>query len=903
MFRTIFLTLFAVLCFALGAAEESLKWNIQKYRNEGESNGAIALSKTENALKITLSRTEKFYGGVYFEAPQNPLNLEKYNTLQIRLHPENEAAEEILEKTVCAVYSTDGGWGSRGLEIQKQQDGTYLASWDIINKPPAGNYGFEPARFFRIRLSFPYAQIPEGEKLNLELLSIKSVTGMSVSTGDPALFAKWKETIKNYRPDLNMDMCSLNPPAKGRLAAPFALVKDGQAVGEIVIPAKASEAEKYAAKELQLWISEITGGKLPIVTASTGKAAIELKTLPGDNIHGAWEISGSNNKVTISGIGNRGVIAGAAAFLENNSDIIWARPNREFGTVYTQKTDFNVVWGKSKYSPKGLYRGWLNNWGGGAYWILPWLLRNGGNYRGTLFYPAQEIPLGMRNEYGGGHNLQSFVPKDDPAFYPVIKGKKVEKLNIWKCQICMSAPNLVKVYAENVRKDFDRKAPAGTDVVNIKIEDNWGVCECAKCTAPIRLPYGKVIKKDHPAFRSTQFFIFLNGVAKELRKNRPDLQIQTYGYFFTSIAPLCKVEPNIWILWCPYPRIDHKTPLCSPVNDNFWQRFVGWQKATPNIIVREYYGILNDGRPLAEVAKFDLQTYFAKGVRSMAPELNTDGKVCYGPGDAIRGSDSNWDLDMLEFWVLTRLYMNPDQDVAKLRKYFIERTFHGGAPAMAKYYEILRATHYQMPGVSGWGAFRNTVNYSKKETELRKYLDEALANANNPLSAHLIARIRVEFDRKMKEQQKNSKASLQDVLYYGWGVAVRENEVYGTTRWNGEKLQDIVRFVMRKSSTGEIRLTLPKDIAGKTLSFRLERGKNFGKKMPHSAVFYGDKWTKDAVPESAWKKNEDGSYDFIWKISDSMTFEKISSFRFQFPVKDIQDGEEAEFIFSNVMLK
>ena len=48
---------------------------------------------------------------------------------------------------------------------------------------------------------------------------------------------------------------------------PLQLAKGGKPCAEIVIPANADVTLKFASEELQLWISKISGAKLPLVNA------------------------------------------------------------------------------------------------------------------------------------------------------------------------------------------------------------------------------------------------------------------------------------------------------------------------------------------------------------------------------------------------------------------------------------------------------------------------------------------------------------------------------------------------------------------------------------------------------------------------------------------------------------
>jgi hypothetical protein len=55
------------------------------------------------------------------------------------------------------------------------------------------------------------------------------------------------------------------------------IVKNGKAAAEIVIPADAPKGEQTAAKELQMWVREITGAELPIINQETTEKNLKIK--------------------------------------------------------------------------------------------------------------------------------------------------------------------------------------------------------------------------------------------------------------------------------------------------------------------------------------------------------------------------------------------------------------------------------------------------------------------------------------------------------------------------------------------------------------------------------------------------------------------------------------------------
>lgn len=707
------------------------------------------------------------------------VNLAEYNTLTCRVRL---ALPPGVKQTLhFHVLDSHSDWSETGFgrHAEALPDGDFLFKWDVIHEPDSVG-GFQVDTFNRLGIGYAFESIPEGTSVVVTLSEVQFHKGQRAITGDPERFEQWQAYISRYTPDYSDSSACLQPPESGRLKAPLGLIVNGQPRGEIVLAATASEAETNAAGELRFWLRQITGAQLPVVAAPTAEKnvklllgagfaapryAADLAALKGSD---GYAVRVSRKTVHIFGAGPKGTLNGVFAFIENNSDIIWARPQKGFGTVFSKRPDFTIAWGDALDRPVGLYRGWQPDYGGdGGVWM--WSNRNRNNY--VSGDPVRSIQWGGRAEFGGGHNLHSALPEGDPRYYPVIDGKKPAELSIWKHQICMSVPDLERTYASNVIQYIRVKAPAGIDTININIEDNWGVCECEQCLAPIRLPDGRVLDNSNPAFRSTQFFIFLNRVTEGINRVYPDMKVQTYAYFFTAIPPELAVNPNIDVLFCPYVRKDHRTPLCSPINDTWWRRLTQWARVSPNVIIREYYGIENGGRPLAEVVAFDLKSYLSLGVRSIAPEIEEDGKMLKSDNH-IYGVEEAFDLNMMEYWILNRLYWNPGASVEGLRKYFIRRTFRESAPEMERFFGAIREAWFKNAQPSDWanipGLLRETVVLPGRETEMRTLLAQAAAKATHPVSRLLIARIQERFEQGLNPVKESDEVTPEVAWRYGW---------------------------------------------------------------------------------------------------------------------------------------
>lgn len=882
----------------------------------------IELGDQQNSAQMILEH-RKAWNSV--RIPVAP-DLEKTNLLKFRAS--FSSSDPKLQNFSLSLYDSQGRLYGTTLSRQSTRKGEeMLFVWDIQNEPNIDK-GTDFKDLKNLVLKFNFGAIPENEELIITIKDMEFVAGPSVVSGDPVRFEKWKHDMANYRPDDSDSSRFLDPPLTGRVENPVALVKNHQPLASIVVAAEAGEPEKNAARELQLWIRRITKAELPIiheVGETEGNLLFlgesfakelysdDLKALSGSD---GFAIRTKGHRVHIFGADpkGKGTLNGVFAFIENNSNLIWARPHPDFGTVYSESADFAAVWADALERPPTKYRGWLPNLGGGTDFAL-WANRNRNNYVGGQ--AAGQLAWGDRVEFGGGHNLQSFIPKEDERYYPVIDGKKPQKLSIWKHQICLSVPDLVSTYAANVVKYIQEKGPVGLDVFNIKIEDNHGVCECEKCLAPLTLPDGTVVKNDNPAFRSTQFFHFLNEVTKKINETFPNLQIQTYAYFYTAVPPLIAVDKNIYVLFCPYVRPDHRNPMYAPINHVWWERLTAWSKMTPNIVIREYYGIFNEGRPLGEVVAADVRADLELGVRSFSAEINPDFSRVWSDG-TLRGGEAEFDLSAMDFWMINRVYWNPEENLEDLRKYYIRRTFREAAPMMDKFFGLVRQGWYEnLRPPSTWGnsanMWKQTIVSKGLLDEMQALLDQALAAAKNPSSQIMVAKIRDRFLGEVGRSQEPleiidpSHPTPSQFLHHGWRSVGRGNTAYSTHLIKDGKSVPAVRLISIERKKGKPNFTtlFSPNVAGKTFRFTVTfvQGAPSLDALPLLSV--SDKDGEEVAPVESYQasKVDADTWEFSWTPKGENTkgkpldLEKITRLQFisQGTAEEIQ-----EFILTNL---
>ncbi|MBE2202977.1 MAG: DUF4838 domain-containing protein [Chthoniobacterales bacterium] len=641
--------------------------------------------------------------------------------------------------------------------------------WDMKHENPTGNKGFDLETVEKVQFFYDNRYLQPGEKVVITIISPQFVRGSVRTGGDPKRYAAFREAIKTLPHDTADSEKTLEAPREGRLPEPLAFIVESQPLGEIVGVASLWTPEGNAVNELYSWIYKLTNGvQTPVLKepsmADNPKIFIgsahakmifpeDLARLKGSD---GCAIRHQGKNIYIFGATPKGTLNGVYTFLENNSDLIWPHPSEFLGAIYTSSANFSIRWADGIHRPPARLWGWMGAVSGPT---LDYQIRNRCNYVGIRSDLSFRY-WGLYMEEGGGHNLHSWIPfslwKTHPEYWAFINGERRHP-NGYKNQICLSNKEGRELFVGNILDRLERTPQMkAADCFNIKIEDNWGSCECDECLRPIRLPDGTLLHKDDIAFRSTEFFLFLNSVANSIHnRGFPEMKIGTYIYFFTVPVPRIPVTRFLRPYFADYVRKDYKEPIFAPINDIWWRTLNAWTAINDNVVMREYTGLYVSFRPLADVAAFDIRAELEAGVREFTSEsLPTQAtSVAYH----APGADQ-LDVSFPEYWIITRLYWDPDADVEQLRKYVLRRSFREASPAMEEFYGILRQLYYQENRTTDFEENEETLRLvvlKGEEDNLRFRLDEALRVVKHPLSRILVQQVKNYFETHIAQVKED----------------------------------------------------------------------------------------------------------------------------------------------------
>ena len=576
-----------------------------------------------------------------------------------------------------------------------------------------------------------------------------------------ARWEAWQKFAASYEPDLSDSSKFLEPPENGRLEKPIRIVEGGKPLAEIVVDlsdailidnfftdkskwslplryARGHEAAamRTAAYALRDGIRLVTGADIPVRSSTPAEEGArqaggapcrpsillgatfardlfpeDLAALTSARAHDGFAVRERGGDLYIFGAAPAGTIYGAHAFLENNTDLIWAYPDAT-GAIYTKTPDLDIVWADAREIPVFVVRGWQ----GGE---KTWQMRNRGNYL------AHDPGRGFFGIHGGHYLCPQYYDhcvglRKFNSMYP--DGHRPVTWDESRHHACLSDPEFLVHAAETVPNVEELEYNAPYHEV-FGMDDNAAVCHCSKCKAPIQAEDGTELtpEKDGELFWSAWFYTYLNKLDDLIQKAHPGYMTSTFAYFFAKQKPPIKVNKTIVPVICTYPRGILTEPIYSPRNE-IWQKvYEGWAAHSQEILLYDYYGFLS-GQPYAEIFKEELAYQRALGFLATSTEGFMD-------NDPLGAAD--------ERWCMARLAWNPDADVEQLHRYFNRRAYREAAPAMDKLRGAVRKAYY----AANQKDLRKVIAAAKLEDELIGYVDEAAATVRHPGAKRLVERV------------------------------------------------------------------------------------------------------------------------------------------------------------------
>ena len=323
-----------------------------------------------------------------------------------------------------------------------------------------------------------------------------------------------------------------------KVAADFALVRDGAAVARFEFGAMPDEKMKAAAeKDVALFnrhLKEVTGCEIGSVNGQDARCPsiirIDLKPIDRLDTRFEWKIEFPEKGLMRVEATTTSLFTALRQLLEEGCDARFLGTER---CMFQFEPRRNVaVEARSRRSAAHSFSLLRDVYGAKGH-KRELGLTDDGLFKYTHGIPVYAFPGDLYNRDGWPE-----------AVMPIIKGKKLEcpsdLYNHW--QPCYSNPETARIASENIR-GWLRKHPDARSIT-LGMNDNGGYCECDACMA-MDADAEKSIFSNDPRSVSASYYTFANRVAEALAGEFPTLRIGLLAYTGTIMPPRFSVHPSI----------------------------------------------------------------------------------------------------------------------------------------------------------------------------------------------------------------------------------------------------------------------------------------------------------------------------------------------------------------------
>ena len=471
------------------------------------------------------------------------------------------------------------------------------------------------------------------------------------------------------------------------------LANRAMAQAEIIIPAKASAAQEFAANELSGYLYSISGAEFHVYRddyifgSCPERFEICLGPVNRPGIPSAvglkndgYILRTEGNRLFIFGENDRGLLYGVYGFLE---DVLGCRffakgveriPRRtvlSFGSLdVTRVSPFEyreTSWNAMDMADIAYKRG-LNGPRHGLDSV-----RGGGIAYDGFVHTFQNDYITVE-EYFETH----------PEYFSMVGGKRVGGSH--QTQLCLTNPDVFKIVLEKLRKKLE--SSSGTKIYSISQNDCYNPCECPECArvdAEEGSPAGTLLR-------------FVNACANAIAEDYPDAIIDTLAYQYTRQAPkITKPAPNVVIrissIECCF---SHPLAECNEITHfkiftkdgaTFQDDMRDWAKICSRMHVWDYttnfWHYLNP-MPNFHVLQPNIRFFIENGVTGIFEQGN--------------GESPSGEFGELRAYLITKLFWDPDLDVGRAMDEFLCGYYGQAAAPIRAYIDMLRE-HVAKDGV------------------------------------------------------------------------------------------------------------------------------------------------------------------------------------------------------------
>jgi hypothetical protein len=526
------------------------------------------------------------------------------------------------------------------------------------------------------------------------------------------------------------------------------LAEEGRSDYTIVIAKDAPVPVKFAAEELQKYLLQITGVRLPIAADADAEAAIcvgESKLLAAevDRLRAdlrprgedGYRMLSQGKRIVLVGNSPRATLYAVYHFLEKYLGCGWCAPGED---TVPRQARLRIPPFDERVGPPALAMRQIILYPYGGQWLkknnLPhtdWLVKNRFNWA----HPAPNGPYSWERNRSrevlvpevekrglylevGGHTFNTWLPPDQyaqahPDYYAVLDGGRRAVEATERAGLCLSHAEVAPQVAANIIRWLDENPEV--DAVDLWHNDSDTYCRCPQCTS-------QAAPESEARTAYTRTYIrFANRVAGLVAQRHPQVLLNFLAYAHTTNCPpgAERLANNVLVGLCLFPRPSQRTmrPLETspqPLDSNLRVQIPAWQKLAKHFYIYEYYTFSPQQKIWSMVSMLceDLRYFQRTGVTGISSDQ-------WGP---------NWyPLNMYAFGKLT---WNPQLKPDEIIDDFCAKYYGRAGRTMAAYWGLLEQGLRE--------SWNTQTPIAWRDAQRRELIQQALSQADSPTVADRI---------------------------------------------------------------------------------------------------------------------------------------------------------------------
>jgi len=451
------------------------------------------------------------------------------------------------------------------------------------------------------------------------------------------------------------------------------LAREGVATGRIMVASDAPPATRYAARELQRFLGEMSGATLEIVSDDSesqrgdillgrGKQQrrfardIDFDALGNEG----YALRTKGGRLIIAGGEPRGTLYGVYGLLEDTLGCRWF--TKDVSRIPKSPT-IAIPPLRETRVPRLEYREPFT----AECRDGDWAARSRMNSSAASL---DEKHGGKVTYFGFVHTFDQLVPPDQyfdahPEYFSLVKGKRLKE----RSQLCTTNEEVVHLVIEATRQRM-REHPEAT-VFSVSQNDWYNFCECDKCTAMAKAEGSQI----------APVLYMVNRVADAVKDEFPDKLIDTLAYQWTRKPPkTMRPAKNVVVRLCSIECcFSHSFEKCdSAENRAFVEDVKGWSTMCDRLWVWDYV------------------TSFANYLTPFPNLRVRDDNIKFFADHHVTGifeqdvyTTENGELSGLSGYLGAKLLWNPDYDEGTAINEYLEGVYGAAAGPIRTYIDLL----------------------------------------------------------------------------------------------------------------------------------------------------------------------------------------------------------------------